>query len=101
MSLSTPQQPSPQIPPTIIPLFDAIDIQTRISPSHSPIIESTLPQMTESEQIQSAIPQTTEEATPLSFKKLLVLDSGYILKTPLKETTVEATIVSSAAVGSP
>ncbi|MFS7980724.1 hypothetical protein Hanom_Chr10g00942651 [Helianthus anomalus] len=63
MSLSTPQR-SPQIPSTIIPLFKEIEIQTRISPSHSPIIESTLPQMTDSEQLKSAIPRTAEEAIP-------------------------------------
>ncbi|MFS8027062.1 hypothetical protein Hanom_Chr16g01494231 [Helianthus anomalus] len=117
MSFSTPQ-PSPQILSTIIPLFDAIDIQTRIIPSYSPITESTLPQMTGSEQIQFVIPQTAGEATPPEFQETiggsssgattttvesigLQLDSGYILKTPLKATTVEDTIVSSAAVGSP
>ncbi|KAF5761382.1 hypothetical protein HanXRQr2_Chr16g0764481 [Helianthus annuus] len=74
--------------------------------------------MTDSEQIQSVIPQTAEEATPPEFQETiggsssgattttvesigLQLDSGYILKTPLKATTVEDTIVSFAAVGSP
>ncbi|MFS8033893.1 hypothetical protein Hanom_Chr17g01574861 [Helianthus anomalus] len=74
--------------------------------------------MTESEQLQSANQQIAEEATPLEFQETrggsssgaattisepigFQLDNGYIFKTPLKATTVEATIVSSAVVGSP
>ncbi|MFS8033367.1 hypothetical protein Hanom_Chr17g01568751 [Helianthus anomalus] len=103
MSLSTPQPSSP-IPPTFIPLLDAIETQIQFSSSHPPIIESTLPQVTESEQSQSTNPQETiEEATPLEFQETLggsssgvatttgepfgfQLDSGYIFKTPLKAT---------------
>ncbi|MFS7939327.1 hypothetical protein Hanom_Chr05g00450371 [Helianthus anomalus] len=74
--------------------------------------------MTKSKQLQSVIPQTVEEVTPLEFQETLggsssgattttfesidlQLDSGYILKTPSKATTVEGTTVTSAPVGSP
>ncbi|KAJ0458442.1 hypothetical protein HanIR_Chr15g0785141 [Helianthus annuus] len=80
--------------------------------------ESIPQQMTVSEPIQSAIPQTVEEVTPPEFHETLggnssgaatttvesiglQLWSGYILKNPLKATTVEATIVTSVPVGSP
>ncbi|KAJ0695195.1 hypothetical protein HanPI659440_Chr15g0617411 [Helianthus annuus] len=80
--------------------------------------ESIPQQMTVSEPIQSAIPQTVEEVTPLEFHETLSgnssgvaittvksiglqLYNGYILKTPLKATTVEATTVTSVPVGSP
>ncbi|KAJ0715479.1 hypothetical protein HanPI659440_Chr13g0501601 [Helianthus annuus] len=75
-------------------------------------------QMTVSDSVQSAIPQTVEEATPLEFYETLVgssggaatinvestvlqLDSSFISKTLLKETTVMATKVTTAPVGSP
>ncbi|KAJ0480135.1 hypothetical protein HanIR_Chr13g0628031 [Helianthus annuus] len=71
-----------------------------------------------SEQLQSVVPQTVEEVTPLEFHETLggnlsgaatttiesiglQLDSGYILKTPLNATTVEAITVTSVPVGSP
>ncbi|KAJ0579484.1 hypothetical protein HanHA300_Chr04g0118451 [Helianthus annuus] len=74
--------------------------------------------MSVSEPIQSAIPQTLEKLTRLEFYENLggsssgaatttvepigyQLDSGYIIKTPLKATTVEATTVTPAPVGSP
>ncbi|XP_022040054.1 RNA polymerase II degradation factor 1-like [Helianthus annuus] len=71
MSLSTPQ-PSPSIPRTFIPLLNAIEPQIQLSSSQPPIIESTLPQVSESEQSQSANPQASiEEATPLEFQETL------------------------------
>ncbi|KAJ0600577.1 hypothetical protein HanIR_Chr03g0118691 [Helianthus annuus] len=117
MSLSAPQ-PSSAIPTTIIPLFEIIDIQTQNSLSHQHITKSITQQMTVSEPIQSANPQTVEEDTPHEFYKTLggissgattttgepigfLLDNGYITKTPLKATTVEATTVTSVPVGSP
>ncbi|MFS8002081.1 hypothetical protein Hanom_Chr13g01197931 [Helianthus anomalus] len=73
--------------------------------------------MTVSEQLQSAIQQTVEEVTSLEFPKTLgdsssgaatttvepigyQLDNGYIIKTPLKPTTIKATTVPYALVGS-
>ena len=74
--------------------------------------------MNVSEPIQSAILQTVEEVIPVEYYETLggsssgaatttvepigdQLDSGYIIKTPLKETTDEVTTVISASVGSP
>ncbi|XP_022024742.1 transcription factor SFL2-like [Helianthus annuus] len=99
-------------------LFDAIETQTQISPSHSPVKESTLPYVTEIEKNQSASPQTAEAATPHELHVTLggssseaatttdetpifQLDSGYIYKSSLKATTVEGTIVNSVPIGSP
>ncbi|MFS7987634.1 hypothetical protein Hanom_Chr11g01025221 [Helianthus anomalus] len=117
MSLSTPQ-PSTQVPPTFLPLFDAINTQLQLNPSHSPVQESTLPHVTKFEETQFANPQTTEEATPFEFYETVggssseaatttgepigfQLGSGFIYKTSLKAKTSEATIVSSVPVGSP
>ncbi|KAJ0599271.1 hypothetical protein HanRHA438_Chr03g0105531 [Helianthus annuus] len=117
MSLSTPQASTP-IPPTFIPLLDAIETRIQLSPSHSPVKEIALPHVTESEQTQFANPQPTKEDIPLEFQETLggsssetatttgepigfQLDSGFIYKTSLKATTVEATIVTSVLVGSP
>ncbi|MFS8025098.1 hypothetical protein Hanom_Chr16g01470941 [Helianthus anomalus] len=116
MSLSTPIPSSP-IPPTILPLFEAIDIQTQSSPPHQHIPESIKPEMTVSEPVQYAIPEL-RRLHPLSFTKLLEvvqveqllhnvestdlhLDSSFISKTPLKATNVEVATVTSALVGSP
>ncbi|XP_021975328.1 uncharacterized protein LOC110870455 [Helianthus annuus] len=113
-SLSTPLSISP-IPPSIIPLFDAIEIQTQSSPSHQHITESTTSTLAVSEPIQLVNPQTTEEATPLEFHEILAgsssgtattdvgstdlhLDTSFINKNPLKATTAEATKVSTGEI---
>ncbi|XP_022030722.1 protein TonB-like [Helianthus annuus] len=59
-SLSTPL-PSSQIPPSITPLFDAIEIQTQSIPSHKHIKKSTTSTMAVSEPPKLVIPQTAEE----------------------------------------
>ncbi|MFS7929288.1 hypothetical protein Hanom_Chr04g00330741 [Helianthus anomalus] len=117
LSLSTPLPSSP-IPPTLVPLFEAIDIQTQSSPSHQHITESTTPEMTMTDPVQSAIPQTVKEVTPIEFTETLDgsssgadttnfestylnLDSSFISKAPLKATTVVATTVTTSRVGSP
>ncbi|MFS7917026.1 hypothetical protein Hanom_Chr03g00184291 [Helianthus anomalus] len=110
-SLSTPLTSSP-IPPTILPLFEAIEIQTQSSPSHQHITESITSTLPVSEPIQLVIPQTVEEATPLEFHEILVgsssgaattdvgstdlhLDNSYINQTPLKATTTESAKVTT------
>ncbi|XP_021995987.1 cell wall protein RTB1-like [Helianthus annuus] len=110
-SLSTPLTSSP-IPPTIIPLFEAIEIQTQNKPSHQHITESTPSTLAVSDPIQLANPQTTEEDTPLEFPEILVgsssgaattdvgstdlhLDNSFISKTPLKATTTVSTKVTT------
>ncbi|KAM0057439.1 hypothetical protein Hdeb2414_s0005g00158191 [Helianthus debilis subsp. tardiflorus] len=115
--LSRPQ-PSAQVPSTILPLFEAIEFQKENSSSNAHITESRLQQMTVSEPIQSHILQTVEEVIPVEYYEILggsssgattttvepigdQLDSGYIIKTPLKATTDEVTAVISASVGSP
>ncbi|MFS8002217.1 hypothetical protein Hanom_Chr13g01199491 [Helianthus anomalus] len=65
-SLSKPLPTSP-IPPTIIPLFEAIEIQTQNNPSHQHITESTTFTLVVSEPIQFANPQIAEEDIPLEF----------------------------------
>ncbi|MFS7976360.1 hypothetical protein Hanom_Chr10g00891571 [Helianthus anomalus] len=117
ISLST-SQPSSQVPSTILPLFEAIEIQKQNSSSHPHITESRAQQITMSEPIQSAILQTVEEVIPVEFYETLggsssgaattivehigdQLDSGYIIKTPLKATADKVTTVISASVGSP
>ncbi|KAJ0522838.1 hypothetical protein HanIR_Chr10g0487001 [Helianthus annuus] len=110
-SLSTPL-PLSQIPPSIIPLFDAIEIQTQSSPSHKHIKESTTSTMVVSEPPQLVIPQTAEEVTPQEFLEIpisissgaattdvgstdLHLDSSFISKTPLKAISSMGTKVST------
>ncbi|MFS8007411.1 hypothetical protein Hanom_Chr14g01260701 [Helianthus anomalus] len=119
MSLSTPQPSSITLPPTILPLLKAVDnIQTTISPSHSPIHERSPQHVTESEQNATANPSTAEEATSLGLQVTLGdisseaattsvetpvshFDSGYIHKTSLEATIAEAIKVTSVPVGSP
>ncbi|KAJ0784708.1 hypothetical protein HanLR1_Chr01g0034881 [Helianthus annuus] len=117
ITLSTPQ-PLTQVPSTILPLFEAIKFQKENSSSNAHITESRSQQLTVSEQIQSPILQTVEEVIPVEYYETLgggssgaatttvepigdQLDSGYIIKTPLKATTDEVTTVISASVGSP
>ncbi|MFS8003323.1 hypothetical protein Hanom_Chr13g01212671 [Helianthus anomalus] len=88
MSLSTPQ-PSTPIPPSFLPLLDAIETQTLISHFHSLVKKRTIPHMTES------------KATPLEFHETLGVGQCYIYKSSLKATTVEATVVTSVLVESP
>ena len=117
ITLSTPQ-PSTQVPSTILPLFEAIEFQKENSSSNAHITESRSQQMTVSEPIQSPILQTVEEVIPVEYYETLggsssgaatttvepigdQLDSGYIIKTPLKSTIDVVTTVISASVGSP
>src|ERR1044071_7894284 len=117
--VTPPPSPSHHVPQTMQPLFEAID-KSQEDPSSSlpPVTESILPHVTGPENVQSAIQQTEEEVTPPEFNATLGefssgaattdvettishQDSDYIAKTPLKATTVEATIVSPKTVGSP
>ncbi|MFS7918655.1 hypothetical protein Hanom_Chr03g00203671 [Helianthus anomalus] len=110
-SLATPLSTS-QIPSSIIPLFDAIEIQTQSSPSHQHITNSTTATLAVSEPIQLVNPQITEEVKPLEFYKILAsssngaattdvgstdlhLGSSFINKTHLKATTADTTNVST------
>ncbi|MFS7930454.1 hypothetical protein Hanom_Chr04g00344541 [Helianthus anomalus] len=119
MSLSTPQASPITLPPTILPLLKEIDIdQTHISSSHTPIHESSPLHVTESEHTSLANPSTAEDATPHDLHvtfggssseaattnvetSVSHLDRGYIPKTSLKATIVEATTVTTVPVGGP
>ncbi|MFS8018818.1 hypothetical protein Hanom_Chr15g01396531 [Helianthus anomalus] len=66
--LSTPISLS-QLPPSIIPQFDAIELQTQNSPSHQHMTESTTTTMAVSEIPHLVIPQAVEEREVPSTKK--------------------------------
>ncbi|MFS7937496.1 hypothetical protein Hanom_Chr05g00428241 [Helianthus anomalus] len=92
MSLSTPQTSTP-IPPTFLPLLDAIETQTLISPFHSPATPLKFDETLGGNSIEAA----TTTGEPIDFQ----LDSGYIYKSSLKATTIDAIIVTYVPIGSP
>ncbi|MFS8033093.1 hypothetical protein Hanom_Chr17g01565411 [Helianthus anomalus] len=117
-SLFTPP-PTKILPLTFQSLLDVIDKTGLCKPSScQPQITKSLPQQVSgasseiiaSPQAKAIIPLVSQEtlegvssesATKIAKTTVSQLDSGYITKTSLRETTVESTIVHSIIVGSP